>query len=54
MNDVEKVVLFFQFESRYYKRNILEKVVKEATELAEQNIPNAKIEYVRIFTHAIE
>lgn len=51
MNDIERVTLFFQFNSKYYNRNRLEKMVRDATDLAEKNIPDAKIEYNRINIH---
>lgn len=51
MEDVERVVLFFQFDSKYYNRNRLEKMVRDATKLARQNLPDARIEYNRINIH---
>jgi nucleoside 2-deoxyribosyltransferase len=51
MSDVEKVCLFFQFNSKFYNRNRLEKMIKDATELAAKNLENIKIEYCRINIH---
>lgn len=51
MEDIERVTLFFQFNSDYYNRNRLEKMVRDATDLARKNIPDVKIEYNRINIH---
>lgn len=48
MNNAEKVVLLFQFNSEYYNRNRMEIMVRDATELAKKNVPDAKIDYSRI------
>ena len=48
MNNAEKVVLLFQFSSEYYNRNRIEKMVRDATDLAKKNIQDAKIDYSRI------
>lgn len=44
----EKVTLFYQFNSKFYQSNKLEKMVKDATDLAQQNILGTKLEYNRI------
>ena len=51
MDNAEKVVLLFQFNSEYYSRNRIEKMVRDATDLAKKNIPDAKIDYNRINIH---
>ena len=50
---MEYVGLFFQFESEYYDRNKLERMVERATELIEKNHRNVNIQYKRINIHPV-
>lgn len=46
--DSEKIILLFQFNSTFYNRNRLEKMVRDAANLAENNLSNVSIQYERI------
>ena len=48
MHEEEIVGLFFKFESGYYKRSRLERMVMEATKLAKKSLPFVDIKYKRI------